>query len=145
MWFLYSKPRLLKQHRREFLQVWPGPFPNFWAGPGERLRQRCQLCLKLASYPVSSTKKRYGEGAWKIWSCAPWHSARGFVCGFDNQIIAHVVWLKILPTVPSHCIVAAGALDVAGSLQVGCLWAILYIGYNMYSFYRDFRSAQAAF
>ena len=35
MWFLYSKQRLLTQHIREFLQVWPGPLPNFWVGPGD--------------------------------------------------------------------------------------------------------------
>ena len=23
------------QHIREFLQVWPGPLPSFWAGPGD--------------------------------------------------------------------------------------------------------------
>ena len=32
MWFLYSKRRLLTQHIREFLQVWPGPFPIFGWG-----------------------------------------------------------------------------------------------------------------
>jgi len=23
------------QHVQESLQVWPGPFPNFWTGPGD--------------------------------------------------------------------------------------------------------------
>ena len=32
MWFLYSKLRLLTQHIREFLQVTPGPFPDFLGG-----------------------------------------------------------------------------------------------------------------
>ena len=32
-WFLYSKRRLLTQHIWEVLQVWPGPFPDFWVGP----------------------------------------------------------------------------------------------------------------
>ena len=31
-WFLYSKRRLLTQHMREFLQVTPGPFPDFLGG-----------------------------------------------------------------------------------------------------------------
>ena len=34
-WFLYSKRRLLTQHIRESLQVTPGPFPDFWVGPGD--------------------------------------------------------------------------------------------------------------
>ena len=33
MWFLYSKWRLLTQH---ILQVIPGPFPDFWVGPGDK-------------------------------------------------------------------------------------------------------------
>ena len=36
MWFLYSKQRLLTQHIWEFLQVTPGPFPDFWVGPGDK-------------------------------------------------------------------------------------------------------------
>ena len=31
--------RLLTQHIREFLQVTPGPFPNFWVGPGDEARR----------------------------------------------------------------------------------------------------------
>ena len=30
--FLYSKQRLQTQHIREFLQVTPGPYPDFWDG-----------------------------------------------------------------------------------------------------------------
>ena len=37
-WFLYSKWRLLTQRIQEFLQVWPGPFPAFWAGSGDELQ-----------------------------------------------------------------------------------------------------------
>ena len=82
-------------------------------------------------YPhTQAPPPKNGEGAWKIWSRAPWRSVRGFVRAFDNQIIAHAVWLEILPI---H-------LYVAGDIQVGFLWTILYIGYNVYSFYRDIRS-----
>ena len=35
-WFLYSKRRLLTQHIQESLQVTSGPFPDFWAGPGDK-------------------------------------------------------------------------------------------------------------
>ena len=35
------KPKLrnmLTRHIREFLQVTPGPFPDFWVGPGDEAR-----------------------------------------------------------------------------------------------------------
>ena len=35
-WFVYSKRRLLTQHMQELLQMWPGPFPTFWVGPGDK-------------------------------------------------------------------------------------------------------------
>ena len=44
----------------------------------------------VASYPGSSPTEN-GERAWKIWSRAPWHTMCGFMCGFDNWIIAHAV------------------------------------------------------
>ena len=42
-WFLYSKWRLLTQHIREYLPVWPGPFSQFWAGPGEEAKNMYRL------------------------------------------------------------------------------------------------------
>ena len=30
---------MLTRHIREFLQVTPGPFPEFWAGPGDEALQ----------------------------------------------------------------------------------------------------------
>ena len=33
---VYSKQRLLTQHVREFLQVWPGPLPDFQTGPRDK-------------------------------------------------------------------------------------------------------------
>ena len=52
----------------------------------------------LASYPGSSPCRKTGR-AWKISSRAPWRTMRGFMCGFDNQIIAHTLWLEILPSI----------------------------------------------
>jgi len=41
-----------------------------------------------------------GKGAWKISSHASLRSVRGF----DNWIIAHAVWLEILPSLVSLCL-----------------------------------------
>ena len=41
-WFLYSKWRILTQHIQKFLHVWPGPFPDFWAGSGNEASQECR-------------------------------------------------------------------------------------------------------
>ena len=46
MWFLYFKRRLLTQHISEFLQVTPGPFPNFWVGAGDKANQAHFLQVK---------------------------------------------------------------------------------------------------
>ena len=61
MWFRYSK--LLTQHIRDFLQVWLGPYPNFWAGPGDEAsgeqplvaRARVSVCPSLATPRATNT------------------------------------------------------------------------------------------
>lgn len=53
IWFVYFKWRLVTQHIRKFLPVWPGPFPVcFWAGPGKRL------------------VRKHATGSW-VWGHAP--------------------------------------------------------------------------
>ena len=51
MWFLYSKQRLLTQHIREFLQVWPGPLPNFWAGSGDEAKVHVHVHAAISFIP----------------------------------------------------------------------------------------------
>jgi len=42
---------MLTQRIQESLQVWPGPFPDFWVGPGDEARSAgrctcsCRPCL----------------------------------------------------------------------------------------------------
>ena len=60
-WFLYSKRRLLTQHIQEFLQVTPGPFPNFMGGAwgrGYESRYRTCIILVWAPSPLSSLLRR---------------------------------------------------------------------------------------
>ena len=39
---------MLTRHIRESLQVTPGPFPNFWVGPGDEATDTLQcLCIVL--------------------------------------------------------------------------------------------------
>ena len=55
--------------------------------------------------------------------------------GFDNWIIAHAVWLEILPSiVKCWIIVVVGVLDDAGTYESGVLPFKLLVGYNKFSF-----------
>ena len=53
MWFLYFKRRLLTQHISEFLQVTPGPFPNFGWGLGTRLIKHT-FCRSKILIPITN-------------------------------------------------------------------------------------------
>ena len=65
----------------------------------------------------------------------PWRSVRGFVRGFDNRIIAHAVWLKILPSIVKLQTIVAWVLDVAGTDGSAVLPFKLLVGYDKFSFY----------
>ena len=52
------------------------------------------------------------------------HSPRCTVCGFDNQIIAHTVWLKILSSIVTIIVVV---VDVAGTYGSAVLPFISWI------------------
>ena len=69
---------------------------------------------------------------------------RGFVRGFDDQIIAHAVWLEILPSIVKYqTIIVAGVLDVAGTYGSAVLLFKLHVGYNKFSFYQGIVSPRS--
>ena len=54
---------MLTQHIRESLQVTPGPFPDFWVGPGDEARLLADDALQcFHSWPTAPEEMARADG-----------------------------------------------------------------------------------
>ena len=49
---------MLTRHIRESLQVTPGPFPDFWVGPGDEAMRARRICSRSPEVGGGVTKAR---------------------------------------------------------------------------------------